>query len=35
MKSSKRIIVDFNNMMKERLGVQGIDKGDIIKPNRK
>jgi len=35
MKSSKRIIVDFNNMMKERLGVQGIDKGDIIKPNKK
>lgn len=35
MKHSKRIILNFNNMMKDRLGDQGIDKNDIKKIDKK
>lgn len=35
MKFSKRIILNYNNMMKERLGSQGIDSKDIKKINEK
>ncbi|MCX8093743.1 MAG: glucose-6-phosphate isomerase [Candidatus Goldbacteria bacterium] len=35
MKASKRIILNFNNMMKERLGKQGIDSNDIKRLNKK
>ncbi len=35
MKDSKRIVVNFNNMMHERIGVQGINKTDIKKLDKK